>query len=262
MDEVSFPIAALDHSQRPDWWTLGAMSVRPRAGLVYHTEHDTAFKFLYGEAFGAANVYELFYNQLGSRANPNLAPERLKTTEAVFEQYINGRLRLTATGFLTEISDLIDQVDDGGVSHANRSKVNSTGVEFEAEHRSPSGLLVRGSVVLQHSSDDGTGQPLSNSPDHLGTLQVAVPVASRRVTLALDTTFVGARQTLSGRMLDPFWLSNIVATWRPGKGRLFLRAGVYNAFNQIYADPVGSEFQQDSIGQDGRTVSVKIGARF
>ena len=246
---------------RGDWWTLGARSVRPRAGLVYRTEHDTAFKFLYGEAFRAANVYELFYNQPGSRANPNLTPERLKTTEAVFEQYINGRLRLTATGFLTEISDLIDQADIDGVSHVNRGDVDATGVELEAEYHSPAGLLVRGSTVLQRTTDDATHDRLSNAPERLGTLQVAVPVATRRVTLALDTTFVGARETLTGSSLDAFWLSNIVTTWRPGKGHLFLRAGV-TTFRSVYADPVGSEFLQHSIGQDGRTVSVKIGTRF
>jgi outer membrane cobalamin receptor len=247
---------------RGDWWTLGPASVRPRAGLVYRTEHDTAFKFLYGQAFRAANVYELFYNQLGSQANPNLVPEHLTTTEAVFEQYINGRLRLTATAFLTEISDLIDQVDVGAVSHENRGEVDSRGVEFEAEHRSPSGTLVRGSIVLQHASDDGTNRRLSNSPDHLGALQIAVPVANRQVTLAFDTTFVGARTTLAGTPLNRFWLSNVVTTWRPAKGRIFLRAGVYNVFNRAYADPVGSEFLQDSIGQDGRTASMKIGVRF
>ena len=89
-----------------------------------------------------------------------------------------------------------------------------------------------------------------------------MPVANRQVTLAFDTTFVGARRTLTGIPLDRFWLSNVVATWRPAKGSIFLRAGVYNVFNRAYADPVGSEFLQDSIGQDGRTASMKVGVRF
>ncbi len=91
---------------RADWWSVGPKAVKPRAGLVYRTDRDTAFKLLYGEAFRAPNVYELYYNQVGSRGNPDLDPETLRTTEAVFEQYLRGRLRLTVAAFYTDIEDL------------------------------------------------------------------------------------------------------------------------------------------------------------
>ena len=81
---------------RYDWWGLTGGTGRPRLGLVYRTDRDLAVDFLYGQAFRAANVYEMFYTQLGSRGNPDLMPERLTTTEVVFEQYLSGRVRLTA----------------------------------------------------------------------------------------------------------------------------------------------------------------------
>jgi iron complex outermembrane receptor protein len=157
---------------RLDWWSDGPGSLRPRAGLVYRTDRDLAVKFLYGEAFRAANVYEMFYTQLGSRGNPELMPERL------------------------------------------------------------------------------------------GTLQVAVPISTRDLTLGLDSTFVGRRLTRDERALDAFWLSNLIATWRPRNTSLMVQGGIHNLFDQEYADPVGSEFLQDAIAQDGRTASIKLTVRF
>jgi iron complex outermembrane receptor protein len=220
-------------------------------------------KFLYGEAFRAANAYELFYTQSGSRGNPDLMPERLTTTEIVFEQYLSGRVRLTAAGFATRINDLIDQTEiEGEVFHVNRGSAGATGLEAEAEYRSASGVLARGSIVAQRATDRNNGESLSNAPERLGTLQVAVPISTRDLTLGLDSTFVGQRLTRDGRALDAFWLSNLIATWQPRHTSLMVQGGVYNLFDQRYAHPVGSEFLQDAIVQDGRTASIKLTVRF
>jgi len=249
---------------RADWWSVGPKAVKPRAGLVYRTDSDTAFKLLYGEAFRAPNVYELYYNQLGSRANPDLGPEALRTTEVVFEQYLRGRLRLTIAGFYTDIEDLVEQVEteDGSVFHINRGTASSKGIEFEAEYRATGGTLIRGSAVVQRAYDEDARETLSNAPSWLATLQVARPFASRQITLALDSTLVGSRLTVSGKPLDAFVRSNLIATWRPRSQPFYLQTGVYNLFDHAYADPVGSEFVQDAIPQDRRTLAVKLGVGF
>jgi iron complex outermembrane receptor protein len=247
---------------RCDWWSVGPGSLRPRAGLVYRTDRDLAVKLLYGQAFRAANMYELFYTEPSSRPNPDLVPERLTTSEIVFEQYFAGRVRVTAAGFVTRIDDLIDQATTEEVMHVNRGSAGAIGVEGEAEYRSASGVLARGSIVAQRATDRANGESLSNAPERLGTLQVAVPVSTRDVTLALDSTFVGRRLTRVGRNLDSFWLANLTATWQPRHTALMVQGGVRNLFDQKYAHPVGSEFVQDAIAQDGRTASIKLSVRF
>jgi len=247
---------------RLDWWSVGPGSLRPRAGLVYRTESDLAVKLLYGEAFRAANAYEMFYVDPSSQPNPTLRPERLQTSEIVFEQYLQGRVRLTAAGFLTRIDDLIDQVEDDGLVHVNRASAGARGVEGEAEYRSAAGVLVRGSLVAQQATEGDTDTTLSNAPERLGTLQIAAPVYTRDVTLALDTTYVGQRLTRTGQRLDSFWLSNVIATWRPRQTSLIVQAGLYNLFDRVYAHPVGAELLQESIDQNRRTFSVKASVRF
>ena len=247
---------------RWDWWTPQHSSVRPRLGLVYRTDRDLAIKLLYGEAFRAANVYELYYEEVGSRSNPDLNPERLQTTELVFEQYLAGRVRVTAAAFFTQIAELIDQADTDAVYHVNRGRADARGVELEAEHRSAGGVLVRGSVVFERTIDADTNMVLSNAPRRLATLQVAVPVLSRQLTAALDTTMVGERTTFAGPPVSRYTLSSLTATWRPNQKRYFVQAAVRNLFDARYADPVGTEFVQPSIVQDGRTAGVKVGVRF
>ena len=248
---------------RWDWWSVGPGSLRPRVGLVYRTDRDLAVKLLYGEAFRAANNYELFYTEALSQGNPDLRPERLTTSEVVFEQYLSGRVRLTASAFVTRIEDLIDQAETSDhIMHVNRGSAGATGVEAEAEYRSATGVLARGSVVAQRVSDRVDGQPLTNAPDHLATLQLATPLATRDLTLALDSTFVGRRFTRTGRSLSPFWLANLVATWQPRHAAVMVQGTVQNLFSQAYAHPVGNEFVQDAIAQDGRTASIKLSVRF
>ncbi|HTU99392.1 MAG TPA: hypothetical protein VMF13_02565, partial [Luteitalea sp.] len=49
-------------------------------------------------------------------------------------------------------------------------------------------------------------------------------------------------------------------TWRyvPLRFKGALAASIYNAFDQDYAHPVGAEFLQDFLAQDGRTFSVRM----
>jgi outer membrane cobalamin receptor len=171
-------------------------------------------------------------------------------------------VRFTASAFLTRIHDLIDQTHDGQVVHVNRGSVSASGLEGEAEYRSAGGLLVRGSAVWQQTRDRESSEPLSNAPEVLGTLQVAVPLGTRAVMAALDATAVGSRTTRTGRTLDAVTLANAVVTWEPRGTSVLIQGGVYNLFDASYAHPVGTEFVQDALVQDGRTAGIRAIVRF
>ena len=82
----------------------------PRVGLVYRTDADTAIKALFGEAYRAPTVYETYYYP--DPFGRTLRPERLRTSEVVYEQYFGGTLRFTATGYVTRAKNLISQGAD------------------------------------------------------------------------------------------------------------------------------------------------------
>jgi len=250
---------------RYDWWSLKGGTGRPRLGLVYRTENDTAIKALYGEAYRAPNLYELYYGSEDGEVanNDTLGPEIVRTTELVFERHLGKRLRIGASGYHTHIDGLIDPVylNDGRFTYVNSEFIHSRGVEFEGESRWPSGLLVRGSVALQKASSETVGA-LSNAPGTLGTLQFALPFWRRQLVLANDSTFVSSRLTVGGERLPDYWLANLTATYRPLRWPIVVGATVYNAFDQEIDHPVGLEFRQAALRQDGRTAALRLTVKF
>jgi outer membrane cobalamin receptor len=250
---------------RFDWWSLKGGAGRPRLGLVYRTENDTAIKALYGEAYRAPNLYELYYggDDADVAANTALGPEIARTAELVFERHVGRRLRLSASGYHTRIEGLIDPVylDDGRITYINSEFVRSRGVELEGESRWPSGLLVRGSIAMQRARSEALGA-LSNAPGQLGTLQFALPLWRRQLTVASDTVFVSSRLTQGGERLPDYALSSLTATYRPLRWPVVVGATLYNAFDQEISHPVGVEFRQAALRQDGRTAALRVTVKF
>jgi iron complex outermembrane receptor protein len=242
---------------RYDWWSLTGGTATPRAGLVYRTHADTAIKVLYGEAYRAPSVYETYYYPDDQRV---LRPERLRTSEIVYEQYIGGTLRLTATGYVTNARNLISQRDD--YVFENREQARSRGIELEAERRWTSGLLLRGSFVAQRTRDPIADLELSNSPRQLALVQAAAPLWRRRLSIAAESQYVGSRFSTLGTPIDGVWLTNVNVTVTPPHRRLSVGARVSNVFDTAYAHPVGLEFRQDVIPQDGRSLAIRATLRF
>lgn len=242
---------------RYDWWSLTGGTATPRAGLVYRTDADTAVKALYGEAYRAPTVYETYYYPDDKRV---LRPERLRTSEVVYEQYVGGTLRLTATGYLTNARNLISQRAD--YVFENREQARSRGVEIEAERRWTSGLLLRGSFVAQRTVDPIADAELSNSPRRLALVQASAPLWRRRVSIAAESQYVGRRFSTLGTPIDGVWLTNVNINVTPPRRTVSIAARVGNVFDTAYAHPVGVEFRQDVIPQDGRSASVRATLRF
>jgi outer membrane receptor protein involved in Fe transport len=245
---------------RYDWWSLTGGTGTPRAGLVYRTDADTAIKALYGEAYRAPTVYETYYypDPLGR----TLRPERLRTSEIVYEQYVGGTLRLTATGYVTSAKDLISQVELDPFFFENREQTRSRGLEIEGERRWTSGVLARASYVMQETRDRLADVELSNSPRHLALVHVAAPVWSRQLTLASESQYVGARFSTMGSRIPGVWLTNVNLTYAPVRRPLSFGVHLTNLFDRQFGQPVGLEFRQDVMPQDGRAVSVRATLRF
>ena len=176
---------------------------------------------------------------------------------------MGGHLRLTATADFTDATNLIAQVDDGsGLFFRNVEQAQSRGLELELERRWTSGILARASLAVQETRDPLGDVELSNSPQQLGVLNAAVPLLSRRLTVALEGQFLGSRLTNAGEKTPSVFLTNVNLSFTPTRSRLTLAARVSNLFDQRYAHPVGLEFRQQVIPQDGRTASLRALVRF
>ena len=71
---------------RYDHYDSFGETINPRLSLVYEPIEKTVFKLIYGEAFRAPNVFELYYDipDFDQKGNPDLDPETIDTFEIVW----------------------------------------------------------------------------------------------------------------------------------------------------------------------------------
>ncbi|MCP4407400.1 MAG: TonB-dependent receptor [Gammaproteobacteria bacterium] len=237
-------------------------TTNPRFALIYNPTVITTIKLLYGTAFRAPNVYELYFhdNEITAKAAQNLEPETIETWELILEQSIGQHWRAVAGVFRYEVDDLItlttDPADDLLVFD-NTDSVEAHGVELELEGKRPSGWAGRLSYTYQDTEDQVTGATLPNSPKHLAKGNLIAPLIGERLFAGLELQYTDTRKNVRGTHIDDFTIANLTLH-APGlwKG-LDLSAGLYNVFDKKYSDPGSEEHTQEGIEQDGISYRVK-----
>jgi len=267
-DEFSiFRNLILNVGIRYDHYSTFGGTVNPRLALIYAPFAGTVFKLLYGSAFRAPNVLELYYNTPSSnqKANPDLGPEKIKTYEMIYEQYIGNKLRGTVTGYYYTIDGLIVQATDhvgGFMMYRNIENAEAKGIEVELEGKWHNGLTGRASYSFQDARNRATDQTLLNSPRHLAKMNLTVPLLRNKIFVGIEEQFTDSRKTRDGNYAKSFIVTNLTLFSQNLLKNLELSATLYNLFDYRYGDPVGTEHIQDIIQQDGRTFRFKLTYRF
>jgi len=247
---------------RYDHYETFGSSINPRLALIYNPWSKTTIKLIYGEAFRTPNVYELYY-QDGSlfKSNPDLKPEKIKTSEIIIEQSLGKGFSISVSGFYYKIKDLISQhtdPSDGSLIFRNIEDIHAKGIELEISKKWESGLEGRAAYSFQDAQNEQTDERLTNSPKHLAKLNVTVPFIKEKLFLGLEEQYTGKRKTLANREADAFFITNMTLFSRNLLKGTEISGSVYNLFNEHYGDPVGAEFRQDVIEQDGRSFRIKL----
>jgi outer membrane receptor for ferrienterochelin and colicins len=246
---------------RYDHYDSFGSTANPRLALIVTPVEKSIFKLLYGTAFRAPSPFELYYQSSTNAANPDLKPEKINTCEVVYEQYWRDHFRATAAAFYYKIDNLINQADDGAgkTVFKNIDQVESEGFELELENKWANGIEGRVSYTLQKTVDEHTHQILSNSPEHLVKLNIAVPLWKDMIFAGIEEQYTSRRKTYLGTYTSDAAVTNItIYSHRFIKG-FELSASVYNLFDRKYADPVSVDFKPiNTLQQDGRTYRFKL----
>ncbi len=233
----------------------------PRVALIYSPWKKTTFKLIYGRGFRAPNCYEMDYDGYGAKANPHLLPERIQTTEMVWEQDLGSHVRVTADGFTNRITDLITQgtdPDSGALMFQNFGRANSRGLELELAARTKAGIEGRASYTWQRTRDAATALLLPNSPEHLAKMNVIWPVARLHFSVGGELQYTSQRTTLANTTVGGYTVANLTLLSKEFGGGFQLSGSMYNLFNRRYSDPVGAEIAQPAIEQNGREFRIKL----
>jgi len=252
---------------RYDRYGSSGGNLNPRLALIQGIREDTTIKLLYGRAFRAPSVYELYYNDGGysTKAANELDPEIIETWEAVLERVLTPHWKGTVSAFYYKMDDLIAKYtdpSDGLQVFRNVDQVDAPGVELALNGRWESGVSTRASYSYVDAEDGATDEDLVNSPRHLARLNLIVPVLEKALFAGLEVQYNGRSRTLDEDETDAFVLTNLTFTYRSPSKRLEITAGVYNLFDREYSYPAFDEHVQDQIEQDGRTFRVGLMYRF
>ena len=251
---------------RHDQYSTFGGTTNPRVALIYNPRPKTTLKLLYGRAFRAPNVFEMFYTDSGvtQKANPALLPEKIETAEGVVEQSIGDHLRFLAAGYYYKITDLITQKTDPVdtlLVYRNVAPVRARGVETGLNGRWGNGLEGRASYTYQETTD-GLGQRMVDSPRHLAKLNLIASLLAEKVFAGGETQYVGKRTSLQGDIARAYYVVNLTLYGRNLVTGLDASASVYNLFDYRYGDPTGNKLPEDILPQDGRSFRAKLTYRF
>lgn len=255
----------LNAGLRYDHYSTFGKTLNPRAALIYNPFPKTIVKLLYGEAFRAPSLHELYFEDggLSSMANPDIEPETIRTYEAIVEQYLGRNYRLTLSGYHNNMDDLITSVPVGGglSQYQNVGKVLANGVEVELEAVWENGVEGRISYEYREADDRGADDRAANSARQLCKFHLSVPVVEN-VFCSVQSLFVDHRPTFMGNEAGQYWITNLSILARELIESIELSVTVYNLFNQRYEDTATVDMQQDVLKQEGRTVWAQVVGRF
>lgn len=238
-------------------------TINPRLALIYNPFEKSTFKAIYGTAFRAPNFLELSDPRF-----QDIGAEKITSYELVYEQGWGKYLRSSASAFYNEIDELISFQE----GHFTNFNAQAHGLEFALEGIWPGGIRSRASYTFQETSNRDTDRTLTDSPKHLGKLNVSVPLFKEKVFASLEFLYVSSRKSarlgddgntlVSGQDAPAYGVANFTLFSQNLIENLELSASIYNLLDRKYSDPATRFHRQDLIEQNGRTFRVKATYRF
>jgi outer membrane receptor protein involved in Fe transport len=294
LDLKPLPWIHLSAGARLDHYTTFGDAVSPRASLILKPTASDVLKLLVGRAFRAPSIYELYYNDGGLSQVPAcptsvtgctaLQPETVWSEEIELTHHFSPLWTGLVSAYHSRISNIIelgdapaqfqpDPLNPTVTQYQNvSSPVRSQGFELELRREWRQGWMAAASYSFSRADFVQNAQRLRdvpNSPQHLGSLKIAVPLVQRALTAMTRLSIEGPRWDRRTLPTDPpqqrtgtaaIWdlvLSGDLPDWH-----VRYSMGVYNLADWKYAVPVSREFGPIiTMPQNGRAVisSITVG---
>lgn len=139
-------------------------TLNPRLALVWLTTDDWTTRLLYGRAFRAPSMSELY-----AAANPvalgdtELDPEIIDTFELAFHHSLESGTHYSVNFFYYRIDDLILNLDQ---QYSNIGERRGRGAELEFQNELSASLSIMGNYSYQESKDLAEDDDVGNAPNN------------------------------------------------------------------------------------------------
>lgn len=164
-----------------DWYLTGGIrhdqysdfggSTNPRLALVWEAAYNVTAKLLYGKAFRAPSIVELYaINNPVAQGNPALKPEKIQTLEAAISWQALPALQLGMNLFKYQLRDIINFAPNAdpttGATAQNNASQTGRGLEMEAAWDINRKLRLSVNYAYQRTLDDTSNRDAGYAPHH------------------------------------------------------------------------------------------------
>lgn len=170
----------------PDWTLTAGVrhdrysdfggTTNPRLALVWEAAYDVTAKLMHGRAFRAPGFSEQYTINPVSTGNPDLKPERIKTTEFVLAWAPSAELQFNLSLYRLDAVDIVRVVANPapatGATYRNVGRLKGRGGELELRWDALRQLSVTGHLALQRATDRATGADAGYAPHQHHYLRV------------------------------------------------------------------------------------------
>jgi outer membrane receptor for ferrienterochelin and colicins len=235
-----------------------------RGAAIYKPSPNRAWKAVAGTAFRAPNAYELYYYDApGHRSH--LEPERVRTLELAWDEYLVPGVRISGSLFRNRVRDIISLVPEPehplGLHFENVDHLRATGIGVEVEAVLGGGTQALASYSIGRVEEAGRARPL-NSPRHVAIGRLMAPVARGALSLGAEVRYLSERLANGSVPIPGAAITRVTLTSRELAGRIVVAGTIDNLFGVRHADPGAPEHPYAAIPRDGRTGLVRVKWRF
>ncbi len=227
-----------------DYQHIGS-HVSPRLGAVYSYDDNQTFKLLYGEAFRAPGISELYaINNKTVAGNPALDPETVSTWELLW-LFQNNQLNTSFGYFFSEISQSITQQHENTIrTFVNGKNEIVKGLETEVAYQLSENSLLK--MNYSHIFD----KPESSFRESDSTFSSVLDLQFSELQFNLSVYHHGVKEILRNdnstkETLKSTWMANSKLSYRVSD-EVTLSLLVKNLFNKEMFTP-----SQDVISGEG-----------
>lgn len=247
---------------RVDRHSVNGTQLSPRLALIWQPDPSAVYKLLYGRAYRSPNAYErdwVIDDTPYPALLPALRPERIDTLEWVADRRLSPELSVRASAYHWALQDLIQWDSDQG-RYASAPRLQARGLELSATRSWTGRARLRGSLTWQDARWRH-GERLVNTPRWMAKIHAGLPLAAGWQA-GLELLAEGPRQGGDGQQRrGPVLLNLNLLSDTIGPG-LTVSLGGLNLLDQRVRQPVGPDNWAPEVEQDGRSLYVKLEARF
>jgi outer membrane cobalamin receptor len=251
---------------RHDWYSARSGNTSPRVGAIWSPNDTTTIKLLAGRAYRSSTAYERDYAYNEYLANPKLAPETIRTLEAIGELRWDRQHKVSLSVFDYKLSNLITQVqlENEQLQYRNQPGVGVHGVEAAYKFASASGVQVATSVGLNRVRN-AEFENTTGAPSWVAKLRASAPLYASQSAFglagALEVNALGPRVfRWNQQRIELAAESNVALTLTgsnvlPG---LDAQMRVTNALGQVRYAPASEETSVPRIPNDPRQWALMV----